>query len=159
MARDSYTDAARRQMHSVQASEWPLWLVEISHPDLTQPARVVRDNLDLTHQGNLFVAGAFELTPPDDLAAGSPRAQLSIDNVGKELMQWLELSNGGRGASVRLLQVLRSDPNTVQFEVTMELSHVTATSLVVTGSLGFDELLNISAVGLTYNLQTAPGLF
>jgi len=159
MSRDSYTDAAKRQLHSVQASEWPLWLLEIDHPDLAQPARVVRDNQDLTHNGDLFVACGFELTPPDDLSNTATRANLSIDNVGKELMQWIELSGGGRGATARLLQVMRSDPNTVQFEVTMNLSRVSATSLVVSADLSFDEILNMPAVSVTYNLQTAPGLF
>lgn len=154
-----YTTAARTQMVATSATELPLMLVEINHDDLAAPVRVVDDTDNITHNGNLYVAMRFSVKPPDDLSQGAPRASLAVDNVGRELMPWLELSGGGRGATATLRQVMRSTPNTVEWEITMDLSNLVANAATVVGTLGFDDLLNLPALPVRYTLENAPGLY
>lgn len=154
-----YSANFKEMVNSTGAAEAPLLLLEIAHVDLLEPIRVVNDTQDLLHNGNTFVALQFRATLPDDLEEGEPRATLAVDNVGRELTEWLELSGGGRGATVRMLQVLRSAPNTIEWEVTLDLADVRVNLLDVTGTLSFDSLINLPAIALTYRPDVAPGIF
>jgi len=155
----AYSKNRKRAVNRTASRDAPVILLEISHPGLTTPVRVVKDNVDLTSNGDLFVAMPFDITLPDDPQGGLPKATLSIDNVGKELMGWLESSNGGQGSSCRIMEVLRSDPDTVEWEATMALDGITATPLVVSGRLSYDDILNQPAVQAVHNPQTTPGIF
>lgn len=158
MAR-AYTKKFKATVNSTGATEAPLLLLEIAHADLAQPIRVVNDNQDLLRDGHTFTAMAFRATMPDDSEERLPRAALSIDNVGRELTQWLELSGGGQGATVRMIQVLRSVPDLIEWEVTLDINDVRIDMLEVSGSLGFDDILNLPAIPLTYRPDVAPGIF
>jgi len=155
----SVSNIYKETVNSTGAAEAPLIALEITHPDLVTPIRVVNDNQDLVHLTETFVAMAFRIDLPTDEDRGLPQARLAVDNVGREMMQWLEASDGGAGAKVRIIQLLRSAPDTVEWEITMDLSNVKATMLEVTGRLGFEDLLNRPGVTLTYRPDTAPGLF
>jgi len=155
----AFSANATRQINSTEAAELPRLCLEIHHVDLASPVRVVNDNQDLVHQANLYVAMAFQASLPDDLEQGMPRASLAIDNVGKELVSWLEQSNGGEGAQVRMLLVMRSDPDLVEWEVTMGLTNVSMTSKAVTGTLSFEDTLNLTGLPVTYRPDVSPGLF
>lgn len=151
--------AARKKVNSTVASELPLQLLEIDHPDLLAPARIVNDTQDITHNGNVFTALGFKLTLPDDLSQGTPRANLTVDNVGRELTDFIESSAGGKDATVRIILVLRSDPNTIEWEITMSLDNVSLSMTAVSGQLGFDDMLNRPASTVTYTPVVAPGIF
>lgn len=155
----NYSRSFQEKVNSTSANEAPLLLLEISHVDLVTPIRVVNDNQDLAHNGNTFVAMAFRITPPDDMQDGQSRAAIAVDNVGRELTQWLEMSGGGQGATVRIIQVLRSAPNTIEWEVTMDLADVRINQREVTGTLTFDDILNLPAVALVYRPDVAPGIY
>jgi len=157
MAR-SLSASAKRKMNAT-GGEAPVLLLEIDHPDLPGPVRVVKDNEDLTSTGNLFVAMAFDITPPDDLSTGLPRATLRVDNIGRELTQWLNVSGGGKGATARMMYVMRDAPDLIEWETTLELSNVTQTPASVDGQLGYTDILNLPGTVQTYRPETAPGLF
>ena len=157
MARD-YSAAARRKL-AATSGEAPLTLLEISHPDLGAPIRVVADTQDLVHLGDVFVALAFDIELPDEMAHQAPRASLAVDNVGRAMTDWIEASNGGEGATVRIMQVMRDDPDVVEWEAALDLSNVSMTRQRITGSLGFEDLLNRPGVLMRYDPRTAPGLF
>lgn len=158
MARTLSTDA-KKLIHSVNANELPIVLLEISHADLVTPVRVVNDNSDVVHNGDTFLALAFRITMPDDLKESPPRASLAVDNIGKELVSWLEMSNGGEGATCRMIQILRSNPNVVEWETTLNLNNVGMNSREVSGNLGYEDLLNRPGLPIVYRPDVAPGLF
>lgn len=137
----------------------PIYLLEITHPDLPQPVRVVRDNQDVASNGNTFTALAFDIQPPDDKEQGAPRAQLVMDNVGRELTSWLDASGGGQGALVRVMQIMRDAPNVIEWDTTLELSNVSMTPLVVRGELSYPDILNQPLVAWYFTKDRAPGLF
>lgn len=154
-----FTPDTNKKINSVSSDEMPLLLLEIDHADLPAPVRVVNDNLDVTCEGNLYQALAFRANLPDDVPQKLPRARLAVDNVGKDLVSWLEMSDGGQGATCRMIQIMRSDPATIEWEITMDLSNLSMNMLEVTGELSFDDLLNKPGVTLQYRPITAPGLF
>ncbi len=155
----NYSANARKEISKVSASNLPVTLLEIDHPDLTTPVRVVNDREKIVFETNTYIALSFGIALPSDLQKGLPRASLIIDNVGKELVAWLESSNGGAGTSVRIIQVLRTDPSVAEIDMTMTLSNISVTASSIRGTLGFEDLLNIPAVTLSYTPELAGGLF
>lgn len=155
----TYSLTARRRLSETAAPELPLYLLEITHPELPTPVRVVGDAQDLTSNGDVFVGMGFRVNLPDETQGQQPRSELAVDNIGRELMEWVETSRGGRGARVRIMQVLRSSPDNVEWEMEMDLSNVRATPAEVTGELGFPRLLDVPAVQIRADPQTMPGIF
>lgn len=155
----SYTAPARRNLLATSADEPFLVLLEITHPELIVPIRVVNDSQNIVVEGNEFIACAFRITLPDDIDQQVPEARLEVDNIGRELTQWLEYSQGGKGAKCRIMQVLRSDPDTVEFDMTLDLSGLSVDNFVVRGQLGFQDTLGQPAVKLRFDPNTAPGLW
>lgn len=110
-------------------------------------------------EGNQFKALAFRAMLPDEMEGQLPRARLAVDNVGKELTNWLEASGGGEGAQCRMMQMLRSDPATIEWDITLDLTNLKTTFAEVNGDLGFEDLLNRPGIPLSYRPDTAPALF
>lgn len=155
----SYSAQYKSTLAKVSMEETPLILLEIDHPVLPSPVRVVNDTLNLTSNGNEYIAFPFNCVLPDDYENRLPRAILSISNVGRDLMQWLETSDGGNGATARFQQVMRSRPNQIEWEITMSLFNVTANNLEVSAELGFENLFAKPATSISYRPETAKGLF
>jgi hypothetical protein len=155
----NYSRSFQEKTNSTSADEAPLILLEISHADLVTPIRVVNDTQELIHNGDTFVAMEFGIVEPDDLEQGESRGAIEVDNVGRELTDWLEASNGGQGATVRIIEVLRSNPDVVEWEITMDLSDLHLDMRAVTGGLSFDDILNLTAVALVHRPDVSPGLF
>lgn len=154
-----YSDSARRNLLSTSADEPFLVLLEITHPDLEVPVRVVNDVQNITSNGNEFIACPFDITLPDDIGEQVPKAQLSVDNIGRELTEWLEYSNGGAGAKCRIMQIMRSDPDLIEYDITLDMSAMSITNETVTAELGFQNTLNQPAVTVRYDPGSAPGLW
>lgn len=155
----AYSAAYKSTLARTDAPEAPLHLLEISHPGLTEPVRVVNDTEDVTSNNSLFVACPFSIVLPDDLENQLPRARLSIDNVGRDLVYWIETSGGGEGASVRVMQIMRSAPDVIEFDVTLALNNVRVTMTEISGDLGFENFFARPAIALQYRPDTAPGVF
>ena len=136
-----------------------LTALEIRHPAIAQPVRVINDTVGRTIEGNDFVALRFDARLADDIEGQAPQAELAIDNVGRALTQWIEAAQGGIGASVRVLQVLDTDDPPVEWEITLDVAGMAVDQERVSARLGFDPLLGRSAVTLRHDPQTSPGLF
>jgi len=176
----SYSSRARRNMLSVSAEADLLVALEIHHEDLEEPIRVVNDTVDLDvalwsgeeWEVIKFVACPFDLSLPDDVDQQIPKATLTVDNIGRELTQWLEYSRGGKGAKVRILMAMRTYIEEVftdregregyspwEFDMTLDMSGIKVDNLVVRAELGFQENFSQPAVKMRYDPRTAPGLW
>lgn len=158
MPRSSYTEHFKRRT-GASAGEEALYLLEISHPQLAEPIRVVRDTVDLERDGHTYVAMNFDVRLPEDVQRQLPRAPVQIDNVGRELTQWLDASNGGRGAQVRVMQVMRDTPEVIEYDITMDLLNVKQNRSVVIGELGYEDTLSQSGLPAQYRPDNTPGIF
>ena len=155
----SYSSLLKRKHNATGWDEVARILLEISNAALAQPIRVVNDTQDLVSNGDTFVAYGFDAELPDDTQGKLPRARLVIDNVGEDLTEWLDASRGGAETSVRFMQVMRSAPNVIEWEITLELTNVEVDWVTVAGELGFEDLMNLPAVAVSYRPEVAPGLF
>ena len=136
-----------------------LTALEIDHPAVAPPVRVINDTMGRRIEGNDYVALRFDARLADDIAGQAPQAELGIDNIGRELTQWIEATGGGIGASVRVMLVLDIPDPPVEWEITMDVAGMAVDSERVTARLGFDPLLGGAAVTLRHDPQTSPGLF
>lgn len=154
----SYTANYRERTGSTSGED-ALYLLEISHAQLVTPIRVVNDTADIVSNGNTYIAYPFRITLPDDVAGQMPRATLTIDNLGRELTQWLDDSAGGREATVRVMQIMRDAPDVIEYEITVDLRGVGQDVGQVSGQLGYEDVLNLPGLPMTYRADLAPGLF
>ena len=103
-------------------------------------------------------AGQFSLLdgrPIGPLSIGLDRLRSRLDVIGV-----IEgLSTGRQGAQVTVMQVTRSDPDTIEFSITLDLLAVVQTPFTVQGQLGYDDALNLAGLPITYRPDIAPGLF
>lgn len=155
----NFSQNGRRNVLATSAPEPMLVMLEITHSDLAVPVRVVNDSQDLVSQGRTFLACPFELTLPDDIEGQVPQATLAVDNIGQELTQWLEVSRGGQGAKCRMMMAQPGDPNTLEYDMTMDMTGMKIVDRKVTSQLGFVNTLGRAAVAKTFTPATAPGLW
>ena len=130
--------------------------LEIAHPDVAAPIRAVNDTQNKTIDGNQFVAARFSARLTDDAEGQVPQAELVIDNVGNALTRWVELSDGGNGATVKLMQATDDD---VEWSVELDVVGMRVTTQSVTARLGFDPMLHRPAVQIRHDPDHSPGLF
>ena len=154
-----FSAAYKSTLAEVNAPEAPLILLEIDHAELDEPVRVVNDTQDLTSNSNLYVAFPFRCVLPDDFENQLPKARLSIDNVSRDLMYWIETTGGGQGSTATFKQVLRSNPDLVEWQIQMSLFNVNVTMQEISAELGFENLFGKPAVSFRYNPTNSPGLF
>lgn len=156
----SFTPDFNKNINAQVVKEPWLELLTITHPDLPTPIRIVNDTDDVVHQGDTYTALPFGIQLPDNPETGASVARITVDNVGRTLTDWLEVSKGGTDANVTITVILRSDPNTAQFEATnMTLSNVTMTNTQVTARLTYDDIYNKPAIRGKYSPSTTPGVY
>ena len=155
----AYSSAYKSTLAAVSAPEAPLILLEINHPALSQPVRVVDDTQDLVSNGNTFAGTPFRCSLPNDTENQLSKAKLSVDNIGRDLMYWIETSGGGPGSTVHFMQVMRSRPDQIEWEVTMNLFNVEVTMAEVSAELGFQNVFTFPATLVTYRPDNSPGIF
>lgn len=155
----NYSSQFKSTLAAVNSPEIPYVLLEINNAELSVPVRVINDTEDLVSLGHTFIGCPFRVTMPDDLENQLPKASLSIDNVSKELMYWIEKSGGAKGTSVRFMQVMRSRPDIIEWEITMNLYNISCTPKEVTGELGYENLFTKPAVSIQYRSSNSPGIF
>lgn len=155
---DDYASA----LHGTSTDEY-LQLIEIYHDDLLAPIRVVNDDSEYVIGLITYQPLRYRLKLPDDKKDQQPTANIIIDNIGRELTDWLEMSGGGRGALVRIMHVLRQDNGLpvayIYYDITVRLDDVKVNVKQVQGQLGYRLLLQEAATKLTFRPETAPGLY
>ena len=158
MAR-TFSDSYHQTVNKVSAEEFPIVLAMIEHDDLASPIRVVNDRADIVSNGETFTRFAFRFERPNDPENGIPEARIVMDNVGRELMQWIELADWNKPTTFTMMQVMRSAPDDIEYEIVMALEDIRASQTSVSAKLGFEDLLSVPAVRLNYNPTPAGGLF
>ena len=132
--------------------------VEVRHPDLATPIRVVDDVAAREIGGERYAPLRFGARLAQDAEGEAPRAQLVMDNVGRELMQWIEAAGGAAGATARVMQVVEGDA-APDWEMTLDVHSISADQAQVHAELGFDPLLGRAAVAWRHDPDRTPGIF
>lgn len=153
------SDRHRRAERELSPADETLTALEITHPDVPEPVRVVDHPVDQVLGGNAYVGLRFEFRLAGDVEGRAPRAELAIDNVGRPLTQWIERSGGGAGATVKATEWLAADTAAPEWEVDFDLSDVVVRQSRVTATIGYENLFGRRAVALRHDPETSPGLF
>ncbi len=151
--------AARQQLQKVDDPDGFLMLILIDNPALSGPVRIAQDTRDWTIAGTTYIGLPLEIQLPQDVSKEAVRAQLRIDNVGRDLVGELEAMPPGTSLDVVLRMVSRATPTAVEWEFIAGASVAEVNVMDITLSLGDDELLRRNAVSLRYDPTTAPGIF
>lgn len=148
------------------AGDDPVYALEITHPDLDDPIRVVADTIEHMVDGARYVRLPFRGVVPQIREGEVPTARIEVDNVGQDIMEWIDRSDGGRGAMMRILRLVRPNPDAASqdSEVTWEMprmavgvtaadmQHITISLVTRTGHVR-------PAVKIRHDPTTSPGLF
>jgi hypothetical protein len=145
-------------MAAPRTGEALLVLLTISHPDLAAPIRVTSDAVDTVSRGQTFVHFPFSITLPDERDDRPPAAQLSIDNVNRQIVAALRSIASAPTVTAEI--VLGSQPDTVEagpFEFSLRNAGYDA--MTVAGELGYEELLDQRWPAEDFSPASHPGLF
>ena len=142
----------------------PIYALEITHTDLDTPIRIVADTVNHTVDGDTYQALAFRASVPQIREGEVPTASLEIDNVGQDIMEWIDESNGGRGAQMRILRLVRPHETETASSIVWEMPRMTvgvtaADMQRITVSLVQRTGRVRPAVKARYDPKTVPGLF
>ena len=151
------SDRYRRAQRALAPADVTLTALEITHPDVADPVRVVNDAVSRTIEGNTYLPLRFQPRLVNDTES-VPRAEIVIDNVGRALTQWIERSDGGAGARCRVLQVIAGE-DTPEYDVTLGVQAIPVRTSDVRVVLGQESLFGRRAVRLRHDPETSPGLF
>ncbi len=155
----SLNTPARAALHRVNDPQGLLWLLTITGGGITSPVRIVNDTRDLASNGETFLGLPFEVVPPKEASKELPRAQLRIDNVGRDLTAELEALEPGAELLATLQCVYRATPDLIEYAFTAPLSGIRANVFSVTATMGPAEVMRRAAVNIRFDPFTAPGLF
>lgn len=136
-----------------------LMLLTITGDGLGDTIRLVSDTSDCTSRWNVYLGLPFAWTLPEEAAGEVGRAQVQIDNVGREITAELERLPPGAELVATLEVVCRATPDVVDMSFTAPMSGVQATPLSITATVGEGDLMRLPAVDVRFDPFTAPGLF
>lgn len=172
MPDSSLSTAIREAMASAPAAALILHTLEFRHPSFTTPIRVVRDRRDWTLSleagapvdpgaAVTFVGFGFDFSLPDKTMAASPDIEVSIDNVQRWIIGYMDLA----AQSSDLIEMtyrayLADDPSGPQNDppLTLVVRDVSADVFRVRAHAGFGDVANRRFPAEVYDLQRWPGL-
>ena len=172
MTDTSLKEAIREAYASAPSSEVVLFTIEMNHPAFTQPLRVVRDNVKLEAyledaspenpgEKATFLPYAFDLILPEMDEYGKPQITITIDNVGRDIMNYVEAAVRTRYKIDVIYRVyLKSDLNGPQNDppMVMQIDSITANAKNITLVAGFADLSSRVFPKQMYTLEQFPSL-
>ena len=153
------SNASRAQLHATADGHGFLELLLIEHASWTAPVRVVNDTRDWTIAGNTWIGLPFKIKLPSQAQGENPRAQLQVDNVGRELTAALEALPVGSTLLATITVASRATPAVADYSFVAQLSGISVSTTTVSCTMGPDDTLRQSAVRVRYDPANAPGLF
>lgn len=139
-------------------SDVALMLLEIEHPLLGTPRRIVLNTKPIVHQSNAYEPLYFECAFPDQQPDRPSGMKLRVDGVDRSMIE--QIRTFQTPPTVKLKVVSASDPDDVQMETaTMYWRLVTYGSHWIEGEIESPEVYNRSFPGDSFTPSVAPGLF
>ncbi len=158
MAR-SLSAALKREMMAAESGTAAVLLLTISHPNLPVPIRVNNSGQDVTSRGDLYQAFPFDITFPRSSEDAPPTVQLDICATDRSIIEAVRELSGPR-ATIALELVHSPDVNTVEIgPLSFDLLDVSYDALMVSGTIGYEDLLNEPFPKDIFGPTTTPGIF
>jgi hypothetical protein len=136
-----------------------LAFLEITAPSFGATLRIVNDTQDWDSNGHTYIGFPFRIKLPDDTAGQPPRAQLVVDNTGRDLLADLEALQPNEMVTAKIMLADRSNPNAIFQTMHLPLTRASVNAATVSADCSVDYIMRQQAVRIRYNPFTAPGLF
>lgn len=159
--------AARQAIYAQETGQAFIWLLTIVHPNMTDPIRLssdptqtlpVANTYGTVSRGQEYVFLPFTLTLPNEDDTGVCRAQISIDNVDRRMVQAVRTAD--RALEITLEMVLSSTPDTVEIEYSdFRLEQVSYNALTISGDLTLEYYELEPFPKLRFTPNSFPGMF
>lgn len=159
-----------RALYAEESGDYPILLITLTHPTLTQPIRVSSDPTQriavsdaevvygTVSRGNTYVYIPFSIALPNDSAEEAPHTSISLDNIGRDLVPTIRNLNSP--PTVLLEWVMSSAPDTVEADFPgFALGSITYDALTISGEITVDGLVGEPCPSGTMNPSDFPGLF
>ena len=159
--------AARRELAGEETGEVFVFLLTITNVGLATPLRFVNDTADLSRTlvvdgfpvTETYLACPFSITMPEDREDQLGQVILAIDNIDRSIVAALR-QIVGRVPAMTLELVRVSDPSTREAGLfRFRLVQGSYDSLVVQGTLAYEDLLNTTYPRFLFLPSTTPSLF
>lgn len=154
-----FSDGIKINFNKLNADEAVLVCVEISGGLLSIPIRLVNDSKNLVSNGNDFIALPFQVNRQSDVQGELPKASFIIPNIGRELVKWIDYSGGGKGATIKVMLIRRSNPDVIEETLLFSIASVSVTTELVTFNLIVQNNLVRKACRMIYDTKKCRGLF
>lgn len=150
-----------QQVHRLSDGDGFLYLVEFDDPTTPNTRiRLVSDTQDWTIGGHLYTALPMQINMPQETENEPAAARLELMNDGSALIAVLEKIPPMAVVEVSLKIVSRAAPHdTLWGAYATDLRKASAADMVVSFSLGDDDLYRQQAVRLMHSPETSPGVF
>ena len=140
-----------------------IYALEISHSALTESIKIVADVIEHVIESNTYLPLMFKAEIPQSKEGEIRQATIRIDNIGYELMQWVNLTQGGRDAVIRAMMIVSPEGtetnSAVVWEVTMNCGITEITNEYVIVTLTDEPVFDRPSVLLRHDSSVSPGLF
>ncbi len=154
----SVTTTIRSEMFRQETDDGLLYLLTLATTELSDSIRVVLNTEHITSRGLLFVGFPFELILPPSSTDSEYVAQLTIDNVGREVAESIRLAREPVGATIEVVQL--NNPDYVELTISnLELKNVRVSALSVTGDLVVNSFLTEPFPPDNFTPGSFPGVF
>lgn len=148
----------RRTAASLSPAGETVAALVITHPDVTDPVRVVNNTVDIVIEGHLHQALRWEAVLVSDVEGEPPHAEIVMDNVGYELTRWIDEAQGGAGARVRIMEASLGEEVRVEWELALRVHSVTVDQARIRARLGYPALQDVPVVAVRHDGAHSPGL-
>ena len=140
-----------------------IYALEISHSALSESIKIVGDIIEHQIESHTYIPLMFTAEIPQSKEGEIRQATIRIDNVGFELMQFINDTQGGRDAVIRAMMVVSPEGTETQsaiiWEVTMNCGVTEITNEYVIVTLTDEPVFDRPSVLLRHDPSTSPGLF
>ena len=158
MSRATITSVFRQAAYAQETDQVFLVILEINHASLAEPIRVVNNYENITSNGNLYVGCPFDIELPGDFEDALPSVTLTVCNVDRQIVEAVRSVTGPPTISIAV--VLASSPDSIEAgPFVMTLRTASYNSLIVSGTIMPEDVLNEAYPGEYFTPGNFPGLF
>ena len=155
----SFSPDFKVNVNRLNATENLLILLKIEHPFLSTPIFLINDNKNLISNSDDYLPMPFKLKRQNDVQGELPKVSLTIPNVGRSLVRWIDSSGGGIDAVLTVKLARRSSPNLIEESIDLGIESINVSTEAVVFNLVVQNNLTKTSMRFIYDKARFPGLF
>lgn len=155
----SFSPGFKINVNRLNAAENLLILLEIEHQFLANPIYLINDNKNLISNSKDYIPMPFKLKRQNDVQGELPKVSLTIPNVGRSLVRWIDSSGGGTDAIITVKLARRSSPDLIEESIDLGIESINISTEAVVFNLVVQNNLTKRSMRFVYDKTRFPGLF